>query len=282
MRAKANHTASAHLLFLDSRRSRLLIARDQIAANFTRALEMAGRPTTQVLLLRHGETEANAAGVLQGQSESDLTARGRAQAAALAEALKERFSSDPNYANLGHIVSSDLRRAADTAAAVASSLGLAVYKDPRLRERRLGVFQGISAAACLERFPRTWAAFSRGEFDDDARPSAAALEAGTAEGIETMAEMRARCMAALEEVAAAAPGRTSLVVSHGGLIYTAVTTARGPRDDTPVPHIGNVSVTTLRRDDDGGWRVVRAGETLVKSEQGRQQHNVDMAAARQR
>ena len=102
---------------------------------------------TTVLLLRHGETEANAAGVLQGQSESDLTARGKRQAAALGEALKARVSNE-NIRVSPTIYASDLRRASDTAQAVADAIGGAsVACDPRLRERRLGPFQGISNAS---------------------------------------------------------------------------------------------------------------------------------------
>ena len=232
----------------------------------------------RILLIRHGETEANAAGVLQGQSESALTARGRAQANALGVALRAKLHA------LGQAVSpiiwtSDLSRAVDTAQAVVRNVDAisSLRTDERLRERLLGPFQGISTAECAARYPKAWAAFNRGELDDG-EPTAA-LEPGAADAIERVGAMQERCLAALNDVADAGPGATTLVVSHGGLVYTAVVAVRGEGDSSHVPHIGNVSVTTLQRSEGGTWQVVQVGEVLVDDAATSASRNVDMAAA---
>ena len=87
-------------------------------------------------MLRHGQTEFNAGSRMQGQIDTDLTDLGRAQALAAAEVLATR---QPVL-----IVSSDLRRAYDTAATLGRCCGLPVRKDPRLRETHLGDWQGLT------------------------------------------------------------------------------------------------------------------------------------------
>lgn len=88
--------------------------------------------------VRHGETEFNAQGRIQGQTDTALSELGHRQSAALARGL----------VGLGieAIVSSPLRRALDTAQAVGDRLGLAVSTDPRLMEIHAGVFQGLDWA----------------------------------------------------------------------------------------------------------------------------------------
>ena len=100
---------------------------------------------TQLIVVRHGETEWNIAGIRQGHLDSRLTARGMAQAKALAQRLaRERFTA---------LYSSDLGRAVQTAMSVADLTGHEVVTDARLRERHLGIFQGLNADEILRRFP---------------------------------------------------------------------------------------------------------------------------------
>src|SRR5437763_5462425 len=89
-----------------------------------------------VLLLRHGQTDANATGVLQGHLPTPLNALGLLQAERLAGRVARR---GPKVTAL---VSSDLRRAAQTAEPVAAACGLAVAYDPAWRERGFGTFEG--------------------------------------------------------------------------------------------------------------------------------------------
>ena len=90
----------------------------------------------RLVMLRHGQTEFNAGSRMQGQLDTELTDLGRAQAAAAAEVLAKR---QPLL-----IVSSDLRRAADTAAALGERSALAVRMDTRLREPHPGDWQGLT------------------------------------------------------------------------------------------------------------------------------------------
>ena len=90
----------------------------------------------RLVLLRHGQTEYNAGNRMQGQLDTDLTDLGREQAAAAAEVLAKRQPLA--------IVSSDLRRAFDTAAALAERSGVPMSVDTRLRETHLGDWQGLT------------------------------------------------------------------------------------------------------------------------------------------
>ncbi|MBU6423779.1 MAG: phosphoglycerate mutase family protein, partial [Chloroflexi bacterium] len=85
---------------------------------------------TTLYFVRHGESEANAARRYAGQADSPLTERGRQQAEAVAAALRG--------VRLDRVVSSDLSRARDTAAAIAREHGLAVEVFPELREVDVG------------------------------------------------------------------------------------------------------------------------------------------------
>src|SRR5918995_5242417 len=89
-----------------------------------------------LVMLRHGQTEYNAGSRMQGQLDTDLSDLGREQAAAAAEVLAKRQPLT--------IVSSDLRRALDTAVALGERSGLPVLVDTRLRETHLGDWQGLT------------------------------------------------------------------------------------------------------------------------------------------
>jgi probable phosphoglycerate mutase len=105
-----------------------------------------------LFLARHGETDWNAAGRWQGQTDVPLNPRGREQARDIAERLRgERVSS---------IAASDLLRARTTAEIVAGELGLAVsHVHAGLRERRFGSFEGLTREEVAARFPEAWARY---------------------------------------------------------------------------------------------------------------------------
>ena len=90
--------------------------------------------STILFLVRHGETVDNANQTMQGQTQGELNERGILQAQELSEEWKDR--------EIDVIVSSDLKRAIDTAAIVAAPHGLEVVKTPLLRERDWGDFTG--------------------------------------------------------------------------------------------------------------------------------------------
>src|SRR5690348_12821470 len=94
---------------------------------------MGGTPV-RILLARHGETVFNVEGRWQGQADSPLTERGRAQARELGRALQQEA--------IAAVYSSDLGRAANTAVQVASAHRLPIVADVRLREIHTGEWTG--------------------------------------------------------------------------------------------------------------------------------------------
>jgi probable phosphoglycerate mutase len=92
---------------------------------------------TTLLLVRHGETDWNAEGRLQGQTDRPLSEFGRAQARRLAVELETE--------GLAAIYSSDLSRARETAEIVGERLGLPVFLDPDLREKDWGTWEGLTS-----------------------------------------------------------------------------------------------------------------------------------------
>lgn len=190
-----------------------------------------------LLILRHGQTDSNAAGIVQGHLPVPLNELGHRQAALLAARLG---TATPRIARL---ISSDLARAAQTAEPIARALGLAVEFDPAWRERMLGDFQGKPVG---ER--RTWTLASGQE---------------TPPGAETIEQFQSRIRRALECVRAA-PGVKSpaAVVSHGGpvrVILRLLASGRlpidGPRPPEPAT-IENCSILELHRTVQGRWRIV--------------------------
>lgn len=155
-------------------------------------------PRTQVILVRHGQTEWNIAGIRQGHLDSRLTDKGIAQAKALAQRLaRERFSA---------LYSSDLGRAVQTAAAIAQVTGHKIVTDARLRERHLGIFQGLTAAEITEQYPEERRQF-RTLGPDYVIP-----------GGESMKQQVERNVSYLDELAARHRGEQIVVVTHGGVV----------------------------------------------------------------
>jgi len=178
-------------------------------------------------LVRHGQSTWNAAGRVQGRSPDagSLTARGRSEAATVAEQPGELSSA------AGAVVSSDLARAAETAAVIGARLDLPVELDPGLREQRLGRLEGcrLAGAGVAEMVAALWR-------DPYHRPT----------GGESVAEMYWRVCAALDRIADARPGREVIVVTHGGPIRVA-TAAVSQRGIAAIRHtaVANASITTI-------------------------------------
>lgn len=190
----------------------------------------------QFCLVRHGETDWNAEGRLQGQLDVGLNAMGRAQAAALARRLAgARFEA---------IFSSDLSRARDTADAVAQALGLTVETTPALRERFFGAFQGLTHAEAAALFPAEHALLAAR--DPNARPP------GGGEALRAFFE---RIAGVLETLADEAPSLPLLIVSHGGALDMARRLATGQdlsaKRDFP---LHNATLNWIERRD-GRWRL---------------------------
>jgi probable phosphoglycerate mutase len=148
----------------------------------------------RLLVWRHGRTVWNAQARVQGMSDIDLDETGEAQAHATAPLLA---AYQPDL-----LVSSDLRRAVQTAAALAQLNGLAIELDPRLRERDYGPWQGLTVAEIERGYPAEYARWRAGQ------PL-------TNPAFETAEEVGKRATAALRDVAERAEGGTAVAVTHG-------------------------------------------------------------------
>ena len=184
-------------------------------------------------MLRHGQTEYNAGSRMQGQLDTDLSELGRAQAVSAAEVLAKR---QPLV-----IVSSDLRRALDTATALGERSGLPVTTDTRLRETHLGDWQGMTHLEVDVIAPG-----ARMAWRDDAR--------WAPHGGESRVDVAQRSLPLVEELVAGQsewgvddPDRPVVLVAHGGLIAALTGAVLGlPVDNWPVfGGMGNASWVQL-------------------------------------
>ena len=161
-----------------------------------------------VLLWRHGRTEYNAAGRLQGQVDIPLDDIGSWQAQEAAGDIARRHTA-------ARIASSDLDRAAATAQALADLVGVEVQLDERLRERAFGEWEGLTSEEISARWPdehRVW--------QDGGDP--------VREGAESRREVAERMAAGIADHAGRTPDDgTLVVVSHGASITLALTTLLG-------------------------------------------------------
>ncbi|MDP4502900.1 histidine phosphatase family protein [Nonomuraea turcica] len=190
---------------------------------------------TDLVLVRHGETVWHAENRYAGVSDIELTPRGHAQAAQLAEWAAR--------AGLSAVWSSTLSRARITAEASAAKAGVALRTDPRLHELDFGEGEGLTSAEMAERFPGARAAF-------EADPAGHPLPGG-----EDPHGAAARFVAALHDIAAAHPGGRVLVVAHTTAIRLTLCRLIGvPLGEYRrlFPRLDNCALTELRLRDEGG------------------------------
>ncbi|MEZ4706218.1 MAG: histidine phosphatase family protein [Caldilineaceae bacterium] len=155
---------------------------------------------TELILIRHGETYWNADRRMQGQQDSPLTARGRAQAQAVADRLR--------HETIHHIYASDLQRVLDTARPLADHTGYDIQVETQLRERAYGIFEGLTFADAEREHPEVFAEYSVDRYAPDfAIP-----------GAETVRQLSQRGQAILQVLAERHPGERVAVFSHGGLL----------------------------------------------------------------
>ncbi|OAB44293.1 histidine phosphatase family protein [Paenibacillus glacialis] len=172
-------------------------------------------------LIRHGLTDWNMIGKIQGQSDIPLNDDGRWQARALGERLREEsFKWD-------YIISSGLSRAEETGSIISSILNIPLLEpDVRLLERSFGQVEGISAEEREKKWGKEWDQQDLGQEKKEAIQS---------RGLEFMEDIWSRY-----------PDKNILVISHGGflaILYTALF------DDRYTERIGNLSLTILEKED---------------------------------
>ena len=159
-----------------------------------------------LLLVRHGETEWNKEGRFQGQRDIPLSELGRAQARALRARLEVAAHAHLFDAAQTAVLTSDLRRAHETAEIAFGVPGRTVHVNRDLREFHYGVFEGLTRHEVDERFPGALAEWARGE---RSRPI---------EGGESRAGVYARAYAAVRGFLAEAAQPCVVIVSHGGVM----------------------------------------------------------------
>lgn len=180
---------------------------------------------TQVLVVRHGETDWNREGRWQGQGGPGLNDTGRAQAARIAARLA-RVRIDALY-------TSDLARAEETARVIGRAIGTRPRRQKGLREVDNGDWRGMTRAQVRQRDPAGYRRWLRGE------PGW--------HGGETYDEMHARVIATLDRLLAEHPRGRIVLVSHGGAVRAIVAHAVGlPRHDrVHINGAANCSLTTV-------------------------------------
>jgi len=154
----------------------------------------------RLLLIRHGRSEMNAQGRIQGWLDSPLDDLGRAQAHAVARRLQ---CEGPAL-----LYASDLRRAWETAQIIGQVLDIPLIPDARLRERNLGDIAGLYGEEIRDRFP------------DMVREWESSQRMRSAPGGEQPADFWARVVAAFDEIVGRHPQGVVGVVTHGGVLAT--------------------------------------------------------------
>jgi broad specificity phosphatase PhoE len=177
-------------------------------------------------LVRHGETPWNAEGRLQGQTpDVPLTANGRAQAQAVADALSDR--------PIGAVISSDLVRAMETARPLADRLALPIETAVPMREKAFGGLEGMRV---VELDPDLRAALDRQWHDPDL----------AVDGGESHRELYTRVADYLDGLLSDPPADEFVVVAHGGTVRVAVLHLQGhPVEDLSWTEVDNGSIHTL-------------------------------------
>ena len=192
---------------------------------------------TKLILVRHGQTEWNADGRYQGQSDVPLAAEGAAQA----EALAAHFPVE----HLDAIYSSDLQRARVTAEIVAKRFGLEVQEEPAFREICFGAWEGLTFEQIVSRWPEAMANFLQ-------HPDILEIPEG-----ESFEQVRARAFPRMLELVKEHEPHDHVIAifAHGAVLRTLLTS---------IMHISLQYVWTLRQFNtavnivryDDGWPTV--------------------------
>jgi alpha-ribazole phosphatase len=162
---------------------------------------------TELILIRHGQTDWNVEGRYQGQADVPLNRQGLEQARKVAAALAQE--------KIDAIYSSDLARARQTAEIIQQATGAPLHIEPRLREISQGLWEGMLFSEIKARDPQRHA---RRKVD----PLNTAPPGG-----ETVGQVRQRVLAAVREILRRHPEQRVALVSHGLALAILITEARG-------------------------------------------------------
>lgn len=210
---------------------------------------------THLILVRHGESEANRQGHWQGHADGNLTPLGHLQAEEVAERLA---AWDPP---VQHLYSSPLRRAVQTAQPIAQRLGLDLVIHPDLREIDVGQVSGLSNEEFAQRFPEVYTRWLNKDDLDFTWP-----------GGEQRRAFFQRVSRVVREVLSRHPGETVVLVTHAGTIRAAVAGLLGSRGAPWWSYkVGNASLTYLQVREGGEADLLLLGDvshlTLLHQEE---------------
>lgn len=197
---------------------------------------------TTLIIIRHGETEANMAKVWQGSLDAPLTERGEWQAEAAAQGVRKLADELP----IDHFYVSPLGRTQRTAAPIAEAIGMQPIIEDGLREFDLGDWEGRSFQELRDQ-ERLWERWAQ---DPTFTPPNG----------ESPALVSRRSVEVFESLADRHPGETVMAVTHGGIICNVLATfvGEGPQDwQNWHPH--NCAISVLQRTKDG-WEPLRVND----------------------
>jgi broad specificity phosphatase PhoE len=194
--------------------------------------------TKRVIFIRPGETQWNRLGRWQGQVAVPLNDHGKMQAKRLARFIRA--------IGIQALYTSDLRRAVETAEILSETLGFEIVPDTRLRERHIGLWQGLTLEEVQAWYPEEYKSL-RGN------PDAYQVEGGEAR--EVVAK---RMKAAFDEIVGK-PGDIIGIVSHTTAIR-ALLDAVIPNVNALAMDFSNMSVTSIAKDDGSDWRIVQRND----------------------
>ena len=201
--------------------------------------------STNVLLIRHGQSKGNAERRFGGHTATPLSARGRNQAEATARTLKSE--------SITAIYSSDLARALETAKPLANMTGLTVQSTTAFRERDVGVMEGLTFEDAAQQHPEQYAALLRRDFDY------------VLSGGESYRQLLDRARQKLDEVIEENSGGKIAVFSHTGTICILALHLMGALDAPELKPVwissANCGITKFELRDDGFVRVLVVNDT---------------------
>lgn len=194
---------------------------------------------TTLFVVRHGETLWNQQGLLQGHLDSPLSELGVNQANALAEYFSK--------CDWDLIISSDLTRAVRTAEIIKGASDKQVLTDNRLRERNLGIVQGLTVKEFGEKYHEESVKFNEGGADY-------AIPGG-----ESIDQRFKRSITCIKELAERYDGNKIIIVTHGGVLDGVFRfTVKIPLNQPRTFSLFNASVNTIQIQDDS-WNIVTWG-----------------------
>lgn len=209
---------------------------------------------TTLLLYRHGQTDANSNGIVQGQLDFPLNEKGLTQARGLAEKISHV------HPDIVAIYSSDLERAYRTAEETANALELPIQKRSALRESNYGLVEGMDLKEFLTKYTPSYK-----ELNQQYPSRKERWDYTNIPGSETNNQLLQRVKEELTEIAERHPGKKIAVFSHGGAIRNFITDLRDPEEH---PRLANCDGAIVLYKD-GIFTFLRE-ENLLKNELSRE------------